>query len=312
MSRQDHIDRVWEIIEKVGVAMLTTRFPGGLRARPLEARPDRDAGVIWFVTDLRSGKEHEVETEHDVGLVFIDHKDKAYLSITARAEVRHDRAKAAEIWKRTDDAWWHGPDDPNVCLLRVRPITAELWDGPASAAVAAFEFAKARVTGEKPNLGENRKVTVNMMSRNTVARRSGDTAPPRSRPSAVYRIVWQAIRNRQQIAFTYDGAYREAFPHILGYKVSEEEAVLAYQVGGERSKGKPLAPEGGWGCFTLDGVADIRLRDGRGWRGGTRHSRRQTCIRFVDVDVNIPDTLTRARPLPFGSPDLLAPREPDE
>src|SRR5919198_3251806 len=98
MSRQDHIDRVWEIIEKVGVAMLTTRFPGGLRARPLEARPERDAGVIWFVTDLRSGKEHEIETERDVGLVFIDAKAKAYLSITARAEVRHDRAKAADIW----------------------------------------------------------------------------------------------------------------------------------------------------------------------------------------------------------------------
>jgi general stress protein 26 len=311
MSRQDHIDRVWEIIEKVGVVMLTTRFPGGLRARPLEARPDRNAGVIWLVTDLRSGKESEVEAEHDVGLVVIDAEDKAYLSITARAEVRHDRAKAAEVWKRTDDAWWHGPDDPNVCLLRVRPITAELWDGPASTAVAAFEFAKARITGEKPNLGENRKVTVDM-SRNTVPRRSGDTAPPGSRPSAVYRIVWQAIRNRQQITFTFKGAYREAFPHILGYKTSKEEAVLAYQVGGKRSEGKPLAPEGGWGCFTLDGIADIRLRDGRRWRGGARHSQAQSCIRFVDVDVNIPNTLTRPRPLPFGSPELRPPRQPDE
>jgi general stress protein 26 len=189
MSRQDHIGRVWEIIEKVGIAMLTTRFPGGLRARPLEARPERNAGVIWFVTDLRSGKEHEIETEHDVGLVFIDHKDKAYLSITGRAEVWRDHAKAAEIWRSNDNAWWHGPDDPNVCLLRVRPITAELWDGPASAAVAAFEFAKARVTGKKPNVGENRKVTVNMTSRNTLPRRSGAAAPPRRRPSAVYRIA---------------------------------------------------------------------------------------------------------------------------
>ena len=50
----------------------------------------------------------------------------------------------------------------NVCVRRVRPLTAELWDGPASAAVDAFEFAKARITGVKPNLGENRKVTVKM------------------------------------------------------------------------------------------------------------------------------------------------------
>jgi hypothetical protein len=43
-SRQ--IDRVWDVIEKVGVAMLTTWFAGGLRARPLETRPDRGAGGL--------------------------------------------------------------------------------------------------------------------------------------------------------------------------------------------------------------------------------------------------------------------------
>jgi hypothetical protein len=37
-----------------------------------------------------------------------------------------------------------------------------LWDGPSSKAVAVFEFAKARLTGEKPNIGENRKVTIRM------------------------------------------------------------------------------------------------------------------------------------------------------
>ena len=161
-EHEDNLDRVWDIIEKVGVTMLTTQFPGGLRARPVEARPERDAGLIWFVTDVRSGKEHEIEAEHDVCLVFIDADAKAYLSITARAEVRRDHAKAAEIWKSSDNLWWSGPDDPNVCVLKVRPVTAELWDGPSSAAVAAFEFAKARITGAKPNLGENRKVTVKM------------------------------------------------------------------------------------------------------------------------------------------------------
>jgi hypothetical protein len=47
-------------------------------------------------------------------------------------------------------------------VLRVDPVTAELWDGPSSKAVAVFEFVKSRLTGAKPNLGENRKVTVPM------------------------------------------------------------------------------------------------------------------------------------------------------
>jgi general stress protein 26 len=162
MAAEDHLARVWDVIERVGVCMLTTHGPDGLRARPVEARPERDAGVIWFITDRRSGKEHEIEAEHDVGLTFVDTKANAYLSLTARAQVHRDHAKAAEIWKSTDTMWWSGPDDPNVCVLRVAPITAELWDGPSSKAVAVFEFVKSRLTGAKPNLGENRKVTVEM------------------------------------------------------------------------------------------------------------------------------------------------------
>lgn len=163
MVEQNALSRVWDIIEKAKVGMLTTRFAGGLRSRPLEPRPDRDEGAIYFVTDLRGAKDNEIEAAPDVAFIIIDHEDKAYLSISGRAEVLRDDAKAAEIWKKTDDAWWpDGPEDPHVCVLRLEPCAAELWDGPSSSAVAAFEFAKAKVIGGKPKLGENRKVTVEM------------------------------------------------------------------------------------------------------------------------------------------------------
>lgn len=55
MAKDDkgRMGRVWEVIDKTGICMMVTRFAGGLRARPLEARPDRDAEVIWFLTDVR-------------------------------------------------------------------------------------------------------------------------------------------------------------------------------------------------------------------------------------------------------------------
>src|SRR5918992_4258917 len=163
MTSEEAQKRVWDIIEKAGVGMLTTRFGGGLRARPLEPRPDREEGVICFVVDVRGAKDDEIEQAPEVCLVVIDHKDKAYLSVSGRAAVKRDEAKAKAIWKKSDNVWWPaGPSDPNVRVLRLIPERAELWDGPSNSAVAAFEFAKARVTGEKPNLGENRKVTVKM------------------------------------------------------------------------------------------------------------------------------------------------------
>ena len=145
MTEQSHISRVWDIVEKARVGMLTTRFAGGLRARPLEARADRDAGIIWFVTDVRGAKDDEIDTAHDIGLVFVDEGDRAYLSITGRAFVTRDTAKTKEIWKKTDDIWLPGgPDDPNVRVVRVEPITAELWDGPSSAAIVTFEFTRGQ------------------------------------------------------------------------------------------------------------------------------------------------------------------------
>jgi general stress protein 26 len=163
MDEHDNISRVWDIVEQVGVCMLTTHSAGGLRARPLEARPDRAAGVIYFVTDIHSAKEEEIVVAPDVGLVFIDASERAYLSITGRAGVTRDVEQTRAVWRKSDGRWWPGgPADPDVCLLRVEPLTAELWDGPANAAAVAFALVKARLTGNEPELGENRKVTVEM------------------------------------------------------------------------------------------------------------------------------------------------------
>jgi general stress protein 26 len=163
MSNQSSVDRIWDIVENAGVCMLATQCAGRLRARPMEPRPDRKRGLIFAVTDARSAKLDEIEAGPDIGLMFIDAKAKAYLSITGRASVTRDISKTKEIWRPTDEAWWPGgPSDPNVRLLRIEPVTAELWDGPASTAVTVFEFAKAWATGEEPRLGENRKVTVGM------------------------------------------------------------------------------------------------------------------------------------------------------
>jgi general stress protein 26 len=163
MPEIDGLDRVWDIIEKIGTCMLTTRFSGGLRSRPLEARPDRQSNRILYVTDSHSAKRDEISRWPDVGLVFVDAADKAYLSITGSARVVDDPELRAAAWRKNDVVWWPGgPNDPDVCVMVFEPVTAELWDGPSNAAVAAYEFAKARATCTEPDLGENRKIRVDM------------------------------------------------------------------------------------------------------------------------------------------------------
>jgi len=143
MTQLDHISRVWDIVEKVRIGMLTTQFSGGLRARPLEARVDRDNGTLWFVTDVRGSKDEEIGASHAVGLTFRLESEHAYISITGRAFVTQDSVKSKQIWRPSDNLWFpDGPEDPNVRLLCIKPMMAELWDGPSRAAVVNFKCAQ--------------------------------------------------------------------------------------------------------------------------------------------------------------------------
>ena len=131
--------------------------------------------------------------------------------------------------------------------------------------------------------------------------RSG-SRPPSKRPSASYRTIRDAIRARQQITCVYDDRLREACPHILGYNKLGQETVFVYQFAGESTSKLP-----NWRCLTVAGISDVHPREGR-WHGGTQRRQTQTCIQFVDVDVNVAETLTHPQPLAFGSPELRPPR----
>jgi len=103
----------------------------------------------------------------------------------------------------------------------------------------------------------------------------------------------------------YGDHARASCPHIPGYAEDGSEAVLVFQFAGGSSRGLPRS--GAWRCYYLADVGDLQAHDGT-WRAGSSHSQPQPCVRFVDVDVNIPETLTRARPLAFGSKKLRPPR----
>jgi Pyridoxamine 5'-phosphate oxidase like len=51
------IQRVWDLMKKIGFAMLVTRDGDKLRARPMSAYLDRDENAILFLTDARRHKD---------------------------------------------------------------------------------------------------------------------------------------------------------------------------------------------------------------------------------------------------------------
>ena len=153
------IDRVWTLLEEISVAMVVTHEGQGrnMRSRPMAARPAREEGAIYFLTDVDSPKASEIRRDETICLALADHKAKKYLSITGQAELIDDRNRIKQLWSIYDKAFWPDENDPRIRILRVRPESAEFWEG-AGVMVTAVKLIAASVSGERINLGKNEKV----------------------------------------------------------------------------------------------------------------------------------------------------------
>lgn len=151
-------DRVWELASKISIAMLASWDGERLHSRPMSAHVARDESAFYFLADKRHHKEEDIRKFPTVCLAFADSGSEKYVSITG-ALVFNDRVKIKELWSSWAKAWWPSADDPNICLLKVEPTFAEYWDTPGKV-VSSVKMAVAAMTGSRPDIGNNRKVTM--------------------------------------------------------------------------------------------------------------------------------------------------------
>jgi general stress protein 26 len=152
-------DRAWGLMKKIGFAMLVTRDGNKLRARPMSAHIERENNAIFFLTDARRHKDDEIARNPEVNLSFADAGDQKYISVTGEAVMSNDRAKIKELFSIPAKAWWDSPDDPNIRVLKITPYDAEFWDSPGSV-ISYVKMAAAAVSGTRPDIGVNRKVSM--------------------------------------------------------------------------------------------------------------------------------------------------------
>ena len=152
-------DRVWDLMKKIGFAMLVTHDGDKLRARPMAAYVERNDDAIYFLTDARRHKDTEIARDPNVNLSFADASGQKYVSLTGTATISNDRAKIKDLFGTPAKAWWDSADDPNIRVLKVVPDDAEFWDSPGTV-VSYVKMAAAAMTGSRPAIGDNRKVAL--------------------------------------------------------------------------------------------------------------------------------------------------------
>lgn len=150
-----HHDQIAEIAGKIKdmqFAMLTTANDDNvLSSRPLASREIDEEGCLWLFTSDEPAFVADLTGHPGVNVSYADPRRELYLSLSGRATLQRDPARAAALWEPQLRTWFPGGyDDPHLALLRVRIQSAEYWDAGTSKMCQLLAVARAGLTGERP------------------------------------------------------------------------------------------------------------------------------------------------------------------
>ena len=168
VSTERKLEDLYDLIDGIQVAMMTTRRPDGrLVSRAMQTQERRAGADLWFVTDVSADKLDELALDPNVNLAYYKDRTREWVSVSGRAILTQDRDLIRGLYKPDWKAWFPdqggerngGPDDPRIALIDVRAESVVYSKKDRPAVVQMFEIVKAMVTGSAPKVADQRTVT---------------------------------------------------------------------------------------------------------------------------------------------------------
>lgn len=164
LTTQEKLGQLYELIDDIKVALLTTRrADGSLVSRPMATQARTEGTDLWFVTNLDTAKIDELEHDPHVNLGYYKDATYEFVSVSGVARLSRDPERIRQLYKPDWRAWLGdeggarngGPDDPRIVLVLVEAQSAVYLKAPHGKAVTLFSVIKGAVTGDRPNVGVN-------------------------------------------------------------------------------------------------------------------------------------------------------------
>ena len=148
--------QLWERIERARPTMMTTiGADGAIRSRPMWTQGDAFDGSLWFFASRQSALADELVRDPRVALGYAAPDKDLYVSVSGRAELVLDPAKADEMWSVFAEAWFpDGVDDPNLVLVRVDVEQARYWEDDKPKVLQFAEILLGAIRDRPPQSGE--------------------------------------------------------------------------------------------------------------------------------------------------------------
>jgi len=162
------IEEMYDLIKEIEIAMLTTqRADGRLVSRPMSTQKPDSIADLWFVTDGDTHKLEEIQNDSQVNLSYYNNKSREWVSVSGRASLSRDRNEIRRLYQPDWKIWMGdeggdrdgGPDDPRLVLILIDAESVMYMVSHKPKPVVLFEIVKALVTGDTPDIGEERKIS---------------------------------------------------------------------------------------------------------------------------------------------------------
>jgi general stress protein 26 len=124
------IESIKKILDKARVAFLTTVSGKQLLSRPMYMQKREFDGTLWFFAKSDSPKVEDIRRDSRVNVLFTE---KEFVSLSGRAEIVESDLKKKLYWGKTLEKYFQtGYNNPNIVLIKIEAISAQLWEKPGS------------------------------------------------------------------------------------------------------------------------------------------------------------------------------------
>lgn len=165
----DEVDQLYELIEDIEVAMMTTRRrDGSLVSRPMATQRRADGAHFWFVGRESSPKLAEIVADPNINLAYYKERTREWVSVSGVARVVRDRSKIRELYEPTWKVWFPdeggvrdgGPEDPRIVLIAVEARSAHFMRVDKPAPVVLFdEYGRRGSRDPRPEVARIRRLS---------------------------------------------------------------------------------------------------------------------------------------------------------
>lgn len=157
---EKHVE-IWNYLKEIKVGMFTTSSDAYMSSRPMYLVQEAYEGVLWLFADKEARKITDIRINPHVNMNFMAPDDGHFVALSGIASVYDSGAQFDALWSDDVKIWFNDGADPKgrAVLIRIDVDSAEIWNSDQGMFRRVFEYAKARVTGSRPNMGENKVIS---------------------------------------------------------------------------------------------------------------------------------------------------------